>query len=105
MKEKTRKMASDDGTKGVLLPIFSGKQEDYKVWAFKFESYASMKEFMPIMKGEVVSPPTAQAEKSLKQQKAWKMNAVGYANLLSGMTSMGVGFSIAADARTAELTE
>jgi hypothetical protein len=34
-----------------LLPIFLGKQEYYKIWAFKFESYASMKEFMPIMNG------------------------------------------------------
>ena len=57
-----------DGTKGVLLPIFLGKQEDYKVWAFKFESYASMKEFMPIMKGEVESPPTAQAVKTRLQK-------------------------------------
>ena len=33
------------------------------------------------------------------------MNAVGYANLLSGMSSKGVGFSIVANARTAELPE
>jgi hypothetical protein len=73
------KMTSEkdtDGTKGVLLPIFSGKQEDYKVWAFKFESYALMKEFMPIMKGEVESPPTAQAVKTPEELKAWKMNAI-----------------------------
>jgi hypothetical protein len=88
-----------------LLLIFLGKLEYNKIWAFKFESYASMKEFMPIMNGEIVLPNTDQEEKTPEELKAWKTNANQNVNLLSGMNTKGVGFSIVANARTAELPE
>jgi hypothetical protein len=96
---------SEEGSsaKGLVVPTFSGNREDYKNWVTKFDSYAAVKKFYAVMKGDKVPPPHDQEVKSKEEEKIEEMNIFGYAYMINAMNMKGKAFGIVANAKTTEL--
>ena len=82
-------------TKGLRVPTFGGKQEDFHVWWTRFMAYSAVYKFVQALKvgGEVNLPATEATvidfttETGKKQVAALKRNEIAVANMTMAFTS------------------
>ena len=95
-------------TKSIRVIAFSGKAKDYRMWARKFMSLASIKGYKKIMTGKETPLghliDCADTKEGKAQEEARKQNERGYSELLLSVSDE-VTFGLIDGSRTTDLPE
>ena len=99
---------SSSENKSVILPMFSGKDEDFQVWWTKFKAFATAKGIYEALAGKEADLPDTQADvldeskpEEKKKIKARERNSLAMAYLLSAFKSqadMSMAYEVMEDA-------
>ena len=83
-----------DSTKSIVIPTFSGKDEEFQLWWTKFRAFATAKGVIPSLLGKESDLPTSEAEvlnenltSDKKKIKARERNSLAMAYLLTAFKS------------------